>query len=89
MRYLVAGPEGGAPLVLLHGLGDTSRSWSLVLPDLARRHRVYVPDQRGHGDTEGPACCYALADLSYDVVAFMDAMRIDRLTSGRAWPGRF
>lgn len=78
MRYLVAGPEGGAPLVLLHGLGDTSRSWTLVLPDLARRHRVYVPDQRGHGATEAPACCYALPDLAHDVVAFMDAMKIDR-----------
>jgi pimeloyl-ACP methyl ester carboxylesterase len=78
MRYLAAGPEGGAPLILLHGLGDTSRSWSLSLPDLARRHRVYVLDQRGHGDTEAPACCYTVPDLAYDVVAFMDAMKIDK-----------
>ena len=78
MRYLVAGPEGAAPLILLHGLGDSSRSFALVLPDLARRRRVYVPDQRGHGATEAPTCCYALADLSYDVVAFMDALRIDQ-----------
>ncbi len=78
MKYVVAGPESGPPLVLLHGLGDTSRSYSLVLPDLARRYRVYVPDQRGHGDTDAPACCYALADLAYDVVGFMDAMKIDR-----------
>ena len=78
MKYLVAGPEDGAPLLLLHGLGDTSRSWALVLPALARRHRVYMPDQRGHGDTAAPACCYTLPDLAYDMVAFMDAMRIDR-----------
>ena len=78
MRYVVAGPESGPPLVLLHGLGDTSRSYSLVLPDLARRYRVYVPDQRGHGDTEAPACCYALADLAYDVIAFLDAMKVEK-----------
>jgi pimeloyl-ACP methyl ester carboxylesterase len=49
-----------------------------VLPALAERHRVYVLDQRGHGETQAPACCYAFADLVYDVVTFMDAMRIER-----------
>jgi pimeloyl-ACP methyl ester carboxylesterase len=40
MKYLVTAPEEGAPLLLLHGLGDTSRSWALVLPRLAQRYRV-------------------------------------------------
>ena len=78
MRYVAAGPERGAPLILLHGLGDTSRSWSLALPALARRHRVFALDQRGHGDTDAPACCYTIPDLAYDVIAFMDAMKIDK-----------
>jgi pimeloyl-ACP methyl ester carboxylesterase len=77
MRYVQDGPSDGSPLVLLHGLGDTSRSWSLMLPALARRYRVYALDLRGHGDTEAPACCYALADLAWDVVAFMDAMNVE------------
>jgi pimeloyl-ACP methyl ester carboxylesterase len=78
MRYVAAGPESGVPLILLHGLGDTSRSWSLTLPILARRHRVYVLDQRGHGNTDAPACCYTVPDLGYDVIAFMDARKIDK-----------
>jgi pimeloyl-ACP methyl ester carboxylesterase len=78
VKYVQAGPREGAPLVLLHGLGDTNRSWSLMLPELAKTHRVYALDQRGHGATSAPACCYALADLAYDVIAFMDAMKIDR-----------
>jgi pimeloyl-ACP methyl ester carboxylesterase len=78
MKYVVAGPESGEPLLLLHGLGDSSRSWTFVLPALARRHRVYAVDQRGHGGTEAPACCYALADLAYDAVAFLDAMKVQR-----------
>ena len=76
LSYVEAGPENAPPLILLHGLGDTSRSWSLMLPALARTHRVYALDQRGHGDTESPACCYALADLAHDVAAFMDHKRI-------------
>lgn len=78
MAYREAGPEGGPPLILLHGLGDTSRSWALLLPELAKRNRLYTLDQRGHGETEAPACCYALPDLAYDVVTFMDAMKIER-----------
>lgn len=78
MNYVVAGPKDAPPLLMLHGLGDTSRSWSLVLPELAKTHRVYAVDQRGHGKTSSPVCCYAQADLAFDAVSFMDAMNIDR-----------
>ena len=78
VSYVEAGPADAPPLLLLHGLGDTSRSWSLMLPELAKTHRVYAFDQRGHGGTSSPACCYTLADLAYDAVAFLDAMKIDR-----------
>lgn len=78
MRYVEAGAETAPPLILLHGLGDTKRSWSPVMSDLAKTHRVYALDQRGHGGTSTPACCYTTADLADDVVAFMDAMNIDR-----------
>ena len=77
LAYRVAGPKSAPPVVLLHGLGDTSRSWSLMVPELAKNHRLYMLDQRGHGDSEAPACCYALADLAFDAVAFMDALKIE------------
>lgn len=78
VRYIEAGPKNAAALLLLHGLGDTTRSWSLMLPELATTHHVYAFDQRGHGATTSPVCCYAIADLAYDAIAFMDAMKIDR-----------
>jgi pimeloyl-ACP methyl ester carboxylesterase len=43
----------GSPLVLLHGLGDTWRSWELVLPALERRHDVLALTLAGHAG--GPA----------------------------------
>jgi pimeloyl-ACP methyl ester carboxylesterase len=38
----------GAPLVCLHGLADTWRTWQLVLPALERRHDVLALTLPGH-----------------------------------------
>lgn len=42
--YLDAGPPGGPPVVLLHGLGATNASMLPMLADLAAEHRVLAPD---------------------------------------------
>ena len=49
----VAGPAGGgAPVVLLHGLGATAAlNWFSAFDTLGRRHRVIAPDLLGHGRT--------------------------------------
>lgn len=78
MKYLEAGPKDGQVLILLHGLTDSSRSWSLSLPYLEKDYHVYVPDLRGHGDSESPKCCYTIPDFAYDVISFMDEMKIDK-----------
>lgn len=41
----------GPPVVLLHGCPFSGIEWQEVVPDLARRARVIVPDLRGLGDT--------------------------------------
>src|SRR5437879_13512071 len=47
MRYFVGG--GGAPLVLVHGLGGAASNWTELAPLLRERHRLLVPDLPGHG----------------------------------------
>ncbi len=54
-RVLVAGPEGGPPLVMLHGLGGSADDWLEVMPRLAGQYRVVAPDAPGHGLSEKPA----------------------------------
>ena len=80
LRYGVQGDVGGESIILLHGYSDSSFSYSTVLPLLDRKYRVYVLDQRGHGDSDRPAGAYALQNFAADVVAFMDEMNIDKAT---------
>lgn len=55
----------GPPLVCLHGITDTWRSWELVLPALERRHDVLAPTLAGHAGgppLEEPVTGDSLAD---------------------------
>lgn len=75
MAYVEAGDPRGAPLLLLHGYTDTSRSWSLMAPYLAK-YRLLMPDQRGHGASDAPECCYSLSQFAFDAKLFLDALGI-------------
>lgn len=75
MAYIEAGDPRGAPVVLLHGLTDTSRLWSILVPHLGK-YRLLIPDQRGHGGSSKPECCYAQADFAYDIRLFLDSLNV-------------
>ncbi|MDI1443409.1 alpha/beta fold hydrolase [Polyangium sp. 6x1] len=59
-------PHGGLayerqrPVVLVHGLTDTCRTWNKIAPALARDRRLYALDLPGHGQS-------SRYDASYDV----------------------
>ncbi len=76
LRYAYKGDAAGTPVILLHGYGDSWFSYSRILPLLDKKYRVYIPDQRGHGDSDRPVGGYALEQFAGDVVAFMDAMKV-------------
>ena len=45
--------EGGRPVLLLHGGGQTRHSWEETAIRLARAgYRAITIDQRGHGDSD-------------------------------------
>lgn len=79
LAYVELGNPRGEPLLLLHGYTDTSRSWSLMAPYLAK-YRLLIPDQRGHGAADAPACCYSTHVYADDARQFMDALDISRAT---------
>lgn len=45
----------GPPVILLHGLGESSFTWHQIAPDLAARNRVIALDLKGFGRSDKPA----------------------------------
>lgn len=77
LAYVEAGNPNGEPLLLLHGFTDSSRSWTTLLPYLGR-YRLLIPDQRGHGASDAPECCYGSTQFAYDAKLFLDALGVKR-----------
>jgi pimeloyl-ACP methyl ester carboxylesterase len=65
MHYVTGGR--GAPIVLLHGFASTWYEWRHVMPELAKRYTVIVPDLRGAGDSAKPATGYDKRTMAEDI----------------------
>ena len=74
----------GKPLLLLHGLGGSWRSWQTILDDLALEREVIAVDLPGFGDTPplaGPVTIGTLADAVTDFLRTHDMLGIDAVGS--------
>jgi pimeloyl-ACP methyl ester carboxylesterase len=79
LRMHVAEAGSGEPLLLLHGFPQHWWGWYKVLPALAEHYRVICPDLRGAGWTDAPPAGYTSEQLVADVVALLDALKLDRV----------
>lgn len=77
LQYVEQGDRSGVPVVFLHGLGDSWRSFELVLEYLPETVRAIALTQRGHGDSSRPETAYRYRDFAADVEAFMDALDLE------------
>jgi pimeloyl-ACP methyl ester carboxylesterase len=66
----------GPPLVLLHGLGDSHRTWRRVASKLAERFRVLLLDLPGHGLSDRPDAPYTLDWYASMVLGWLDAIGV-------------
>lgn len=78
IAYTVSGPDGAPVVVLSNSLGTTMQMWSAQLEALSSRYRVVRYDTRGHGASFAPAAGYTLDMLGRDVLAVLDALKIER-----------
>jgi len=94
MGYAEAGPQNGAVVILLHGWPYDIYSFAEVMPLLTSAgYRVIVPYLRGYGSTR-----FLSADtprngqqavVAVDIIALMDALKIDKaIFGGFDWGAR-
>jgi pimeloyl-ACP methyl ester carboxylesterase len=69
----------GRPLVLLHGLCDSHRTWFPVLAPLARTRRVLMLDLAGHGESSRPDASYTLDWHANVVAAWIEDLGLDEV----------
>lgn len=77
LQYVEQGRRGGLPVVLLHGITDSWRSFELLLPHLPASIHAFALTQRGHGDAGRPPSGYRVEDFAGDVAAFLDAQGLE------------
>ncbi len=65
-HYKIEGASGPT-VILLHEIGGSLDSWDGVVPDLAKRFRVFRYDQRGFGLTEKVRQPYSIGTLVDDL----------------------
>jgi non-heme chloroperoxidase len=80
LRYAEQGDGAGEAIVFLHAYADSWYSYGRVLASLSPEYHAFAPDQRGHGESDKPECCYTADDFAADVDAFMDAVGIEKAT---------
>jgi non-heme chloroperoxidase len=80
LHYAERGDRRGEAIVFLHAYVDSWFSYSRMLPLISPSYHAFAPDQRGHGDSDKPRCCYTADDYAADVDAFMEALGLDKAT---------
>jgi pimeloyl-ACP methyl ester carboxylesterase len=76
LPYVEQGHPAGVPVVLLHGLAGTWRSFESVLHHLPESIHALAMTQRGHGEASKPAEGYRVGDFSADLTGFMDSVEL-------------
>jgi pimeloyl-ACP methyl ester carboxylesterase len=67
----------GKPLLFIHGLASSSRSWKKQVPFFAQYYRVVTFDIRGHGRSDRPLLLpYSVKLFAADAVELMRALGI-------------
>jgi pimeloyl-ACP methyl ester carboxylesterase len=72
LAFVEQGPGAGLPIIFLHGVTDSWRSFEPVLRLLPTDVRAIAISLRGHGDSGRPDGGYTYGEMAGDLRAFME-----------------
>lgn len=76
--FRIAG--SGPAILLIHGIGDNSTTWSTVQAKLAQRFTVIAPDLLGHGKSDKPRADYSVAAYANGMRDLLSVLDVERVT---------
>lgn len=76
IHYVEVG--SGPAVILLHGLGGSSRAWQTNIGPLAEKFHVFVPDQIGFGKSDKPLVNYRIRTYVDFLDQFCKQLKIER-----------
>ncbi|PYE24324.1 microsomal epoxide hydrolase [Paraburkholderia silvatlantica] len=78
LHYVIGGNKDGETVVLLAGYPESWFAWRKVMPLLAERYRVIVPDLPGQGDSDRPQGGYDTQSLATSLHALLEKLEAHR-----------
>jgi pyruvate dehydrogenase E2 component (dihydrolipoamide acetyltransferase) len=79
VRYARRGPEGGVPVLFLHGFGGDLGNWLFNLDAVAESLPVIALDLPGHGESDAKLPGASLKELAGFVAAFLDQLDVEKV----------
>ena len=76
--FRIAG--SGPAILLIHGIGDNSTTWTGIHAKLAQRFTVIAPDLLGHGKSDKPRADYSAAAYANGMRDLLSVLDIERAT---------
>jgi 3-oxoadipate enol-lactonase len=67
----------GPALLLLHGLGSSTRDWEAQVPEFCKKYKVVTFDLRGHGRSDKPSGPYSPGLFAADTAGLLTALGIE------------
>ena len=89
LPYAEHGDSSGVPVVFLHAIADSWRSFERVLLYLPHSIHAFAFTQRGHGDASRPEGGYRPHDFVEDLAAFMDVLHLEEVIIAGGSSGGF
>ena len=66
----------GDCLLLIHGLGSSTRDWEMQVPYFANKYRILTVDVRGHGRSDKPPGPYSVKQFADDIDVLLRGLAV-------------
>ena len=78
LPYIETGDKQSTPVILLHGISDSHRSYERLLPHLPNSIHSFAVTLRGHGNASKPESGFSVSNMANDIDIFMDRVGIGK-----------